>query len=509
MFGTMSESTGAAHHLDPRWIAYSAVRSLRALIVPIVIVLVSRGGSEREWGEIAIVSAIALFIILTRTVAWRRITYEIDERGIRLRTGVISRNERFLPADRIQAIDFQEDVIHRLLGVVEVKIESAAGAGEGADIRLEAVSRASAEQLRTALLQRRPEQEERQIGGAHQSAAAPDEALIARVPHSRLLLAGATSGRVGPALGLVFAAIQFGDDILPGDLEQWMFDSVPAPTAPVVAGAVLVGALLAWTLAIVSTLLTFGNFELRRVGNRLQATYGLLERRRVSIPLNRIQAITISVGLLRQPFGLAAIRAESAGYGKDTAESGVLMPLLTRQEIFPFLERACPAYAVDLDGVRFGRPPRRAMRRYLMAPVWAVLLVTVVTLLVALIIDARSDRLAWYSGLLPLIAAVPAALLGWLRYRDDGWWIGPAGTVVIRGRPLDRVTVITTARRIQHRTLASNPLQRRAGLVSFSAAVASGGSGGTMGIAHLDWDDGLTLFRCLGGVAESAPDWSA
>jgi len=96
------------------------------------------------------------------------------------------------------------------------------------------------------------------------------------------------------------------------------------------------------------------------------------------------------------------------------------------------------------------------------------------------------------------------------RFYDDGWIVEPDGKVIFRGRPLHLVTTVTAVRRIQHRTLTESPLQRRARLVSFQAAVASGGSGGTVGIAHLDLADGLRLVDLLGGTGGRPPvppDW--
>ena len=108
---------------------------------------------------------------------------------------------------------------------------------------------------------------------------------------------------------------------------------------------------------------------------------------------------------------------------------------------------------------------------------------------------------------MPLV--IPAALLGWLRYRDVGWKVEPGGRVIVRGRPFHRVTTVTSTRRIQHRTLTENPMQRRAGLVSFQAAVASGGSGGAVGIAHLDRNDGIHLVELLGEPGAAAPRLAA
>jgi putative membrane protein len=497
MSATMSDRN-EPRQLDPRWIVYSAVRSLRSLIVPLLIIGFSRRGSLTEWIGIGIAFAVAAVILAGRAVAWTRITYRVTELGIEFASGLLSRNERFLPSDRVQAIDFQEDVIHRLLGVVAIRVESAAGTGAGADITLEALSRDEAERLRTVLL-RQPRTDDAGV--------APDEAqppeisvaneegeLVANVPLRRLLIAGATSGRVGPALGLIFGILQFGDDLLFENSWERVVDAAPDATVTFVAVAALVGSVLAWTFAVASTVLVYGNFELRRVENRLQATYGLLERRRVSLPLARIQAVVITEGILRQPFGLAAIRAESAGYGKDSAESGVLMPILWQREISEFLERAVPEFAVVTEGLRLHGPPLRALRRYVQGPVWSMLVVIGLAFAAAVLIDP----ITWVWGFFALPLVIPAAVLGWLRFRHDGWIVEPDGRVIVRGRPFHLVTTVTAVRRIQHRTLTESPLQRRARLVSFQAAVASGGSGGTVGIAHLDLDNGLRLMELLG-----------
>jgi putative membrane protein len=505
---TSETSLGEERRLHPVWIVYSAIQSLRALIFPIVIMLLS-GGNALQWFGVGTALAITAAVVVYRAVLWTRFTYQITDQGIWVHSGLVSRQERFVPADRIQSIDFNESVLHRLLGVVAVKIESAAAGSEGADVTLQAVSRAEAERIREQLLERR----HAAIGtSSPQTAVSTDDQgiavegeLIARVPYSRLLVAGATSGRIGPALGLIFAALQFSDNVLPGRVWSRIGEAVPHPTVQLIAGFALVGALLAWTFAILSTLLTFGNFELRRVENRLQATYGLLERRRVSIPLSRIQAITISEGLLRQPFGLAAIRAESAGYGKQTAESGVLMPILRRAEASAFLDRAVPDFAVDLASLQLRRPPARARRRYILGPVWGVLIFVVIGVVAGIVIGPLSWR--WAGLAVPIL--VPAGLIGWLRYRDAGWMVGPDGAVVVRGRSIDRVTVVTRVRRIQHRGLGESPMQRRARLVSFNAAVASGGSGELLEIPHLDRDDGVSLLDQLRSPVQSTTHASA
>jgi putative membrane protein len=292
---------------------------------------------------------------------------------------------------------------------------------------------------------------------------------------------------------LGFAA-QLADDVLPEAMWERIVTSLPGVTVLGLLTVAGVVAVFAWLLAIASTALTFGGFELRRDGDRLLVSHGLLERRRRSIPGARIQAITVGEGLLRQPFGLAALRFESAGYGTDTPESGVLFPLLRRAEVPALLAAAVPAYAAPLDPAALAPPPPRARRRYVLPPMVSPLLLAAAGAAVA----AAVPWLRWWWGLAPLALAPIAALHGWLRFRDTGWRLVDGGLFVARTGGIERVTTIVARRRLQRRSVAQDPFQRRADLASFDVAVASGGAGGRVRLDHLDAGVAAGLLDALG-----------
>jgi putative membrane protein len=255
------------------------------------------------------------------------------------------------------------------------------------------------------------------------------------------------------------------------------------------------GGLIAWLFSTLWAVVTYGGFELRLIGDRLHASFGLLERRRVTIPRSRIQAVTISEGLFRQPFGLASIRAESAGFGKDQGESGVLMPIIKRGEIPALLAVACPRYAATPHdpAATWRTPPQRSLRRYALSPVWTAAFLSAVALAVTILVP----RIDWQWGLLSLLSLPVALAVGISQFRATGWRFEGDGMLIVRRRPLDLVTTITRPNRLQIRQLSANPLQRRAKLGTFAAAVASGGSGGGFAIEHVDWDDGIGLLERL------------
>jgi putative membrane protein len=479
------------HRLHPSYIVIGAVSTLRAMALPIIIAIVTGGGFLAVTSYLFVLG-IALLGVLHRAIDWWRFTYEVTPRELRVQSGVISRRERTIPLDRIQSVDINESLLQRLFGVVRVRIESAASGGKGADVTLDAVSRQDAAALRSELTAATRGQIATEPGAI--STPGSESELILRLSPARLLMTGATSGRVGPALGVLAGAFQLLQDVGSNELWERAARVGENTTLNGVVVLIILLAIGAWVLAIGSTILTYAGFELRRAGDRLLISYGLLERRRSTIPLARVQAVTISEGVLRQPFGLASIRIESAGYGKDAAASGVLAPLIRRDEIARLLDRACPDYAVDPADMTLARLPQRARRRYLGGPVFSVLALTGILIIAAALISG----IPWRWGLWGLALVPVVVIWGLLRFRDAGYWLGDDDRrLVIRERRIDRLTIVTERRRLQHRSVHQNRLQRRADLATFGVAVASGGEGGRAHIMHLDADAAFDLLSRL------------
>jgi putative membrane protein len=95
-----------------------------------------------------------------------------------------------------------------------------------------------------------------------------------------------------------------------------------------------------------------------------------------------------------------------------------------------------------------------------------------------------------------LLLLLPAALYGWLRYRDAGWALED-DRLVVRSRLLTRTTAIAPLRRLQSRVTVRSPFQRRVRLATFQARVASGVGGVELQITDLGSDAADTLIYDL------------
>lgn len=453
--------------LHPAAVILLAIRVARELAIPILIPIglqIFRGGFSLSGVALWIVPGIVLFLFVSAifgVVSWRRYTYRVEDDELRVEQGIINRSKRYIPVERIQAVDVVQGVLQRLFGVVSLRVETAGGGGGRPEVSLMAVSRSDALELQQALSLR--------VG---QALDAPEEAesqVLRSLSAGDLILAGSTAGRLGIALPLVFSAMTFADDIIPYHRIFGTFDRLPGVSILVALGFALL--LFAWVLGLAGTILAHAGFRLSRIGDNLLIERGLLERRRATIPVGRIQAVRIVEGPTRQLLGLVELRVESAAHGRSAGESTVLFPLLRRGDVLLLLQDAVPELATEPS---LARLPARARRRYVSR-----------LLLPTLVVSVPFAILLFPLGLLALALVPFAILLGLRQYADAGWALDPT-RLVVRGRVLDRTTAIVPRRRIQFMNLASNPFQRRAQLATLGVHVASGLSGRGFQLLHLD-----------------------
>lgn len=134
--------------LHPHW--KTLVRPLAAAVVVIVAALVGEvlipSGSAGTIGRLAlaVVAILVLMIWLMMPVLrWRTTVYELTNRRLRMRDGIISRHGRDIPLARINDVSFSKGLLDRLLGSGRLTVESA---GENGQIVLNDIPRVEATQ---------------------------------------------------------------------------------------------------------------------------------------------------------------------------------------------------------------------------------------------------------------------------------------------------------------------------------------------------------------------------
>ena len=465
----------AGRRLHPLTLGFSALGIGRRMIWPALV-----GGFGVGGGEIArmlpiFIALLAVPALIGAALKYALYRWRLTGDELVLRSGVLNRQNRVIPLQRLQNVEVRQNVLHRVFGVGELRVETAAGAAAEAEAVLSVLAIAEAQAIRAELLARRGRRglsASASVDGSAADASRPAAPPLAKLGMAEVLLAGATANEAGVIAAALAGAVQLVDD-LPLPVFREVSERVVAQVqdALLLAGVIvlLLFLVLGWLISIAGAVVRYHGFTLAVDGGEMRKRYGLLTVHEASVPLERVQAIRVEESLPRRWLGLASLSIETAG-GAPGQRGGAeaFVPIAPREDVGR-LVRGIFAGA-DYDAVRLqpvhpaGR--RRLERRYLLtflaawAPFWA-----------ARWLDVQpAGMLAPYLALLLPLTWMAA---GWA-YRGRGWAV-PEGYVVARSGVLTRVTWIIPDRKLQTLHLRSTPFQRRLGLATLIVDTAAGG----------------------------------
>src|SRR5690606_33511163 len=206
--------------------------------------------------------------------------------------------------NRIQSIDLTESVLHRLFKLTSIQIETAAGGGSKAEATLRAVTLEEGKRLTETL--KESQEQELEL----QEEQAP---IMKKITFQRLLLAGITSGGVGLIIGFLVAGLVEIEEWIPENIYDETLEWLLSASIFLLIIVVLMLMLAVYLISVIWVIIRYGNFTIKRSENELIITRGLLERKQLTIPFDRIQAVGIEENIIRQAFGYASVFVEIAG----------------------------------------------------------------------------------------------------------------------------------------------------------------------------------------------------
>lgn len=418
-------------------------------------------------------AGIAALTALLSLLRWLRFTYRLGEDALLIESGVLGRRRRVIPFDRIQDVSLEAGPLHRLLGVVRVKVET--GGGGGDEGVLDSLGRGEAQRIRAVVR-----------GGGEEQVEAQDTLPLFHMTLRRVLLFGLYN------FSLVYLAAiaglgRFFDDLGPGArawLERKFDESALAGTdfadGAIVAATIVVVLLLGVVAGVVRTLLREYRFTLKESAGGLVRSRGLLTLSQAAVPLRRVQLGVIDTGWIRERRRWWGLSAQTVSAEGGKAGNQVLAPFAREHELAPLLAilKLPPPSPSGFTAV-----PKRGLAR-------SGVHLAAVALLVAG--PALVEPRLWFALL------VWPALLGFaaLQRRRHRWRLD-GGHLFVRRGLLTRLTYIVPLAKIQTVTLSRAPLQRWLGLATLIVDTAGASAIGGPHLRNLGLEDARALATVL------------
>lgn len=455
--------------------------------------------TQVEWGFVAALAVFAVIGIVLRVLAWLRHTYELRGGRIIERSGILSRSERALEIDRIQQIDVERTLLDRAVGTCELRLETAADSGES-ELTLTVVTVEEAQRLREVLAAAsarltRDAAEDAQdtdaatsdAGTGSDTAARVDrpERTLVEVPLWHVALAAVTGPRllaIPAGIAVLFGVIgdTLGSRADPDELTDGAADIAESTVARLgLIGAIVIGLgllVLSLVLTAVFGVIRDGGFTIVRRDSEIVVRRGLTTTRSATVPLRRVQRVSVGRSWIHRLLGFATLTIHTAGSVSRGGGDGNPQSSLDRSLTVPLLpEDRVDGLLDELLGTstlpELTRHPVAARRRSILRSLVFGLGVAAGGVTTFLALDQTGAAIAWSLG-----ALAAAAAIGEGRYRRLRTGLGDELVVGQQGLVGTTLT-IAPRRKVQGVTVTSSWFQRRRDLATATVHVA-GPSGG-------------------------------
>jgi putative membrane protein len=530
------------HRLHPSSILFGLAGSLRAFLFPAIVVLLTTGRSSPDssdpgnWGparwmnrwmpgDVEIANWqfwFLLFLIPAAMVALARyFSFRLRYEGTELviRSGILFRNERHVPYARIQNLDAVRNVVHRLFGVAEVRVET--GGGQTPEATISVLHESVFEEMRRRVFEGRS----RANAPGEDAPAASDEAVSAvepqtllHLPFRELLLNGLLDNRGVVVIAAMYGVLwEFG--LFRVVWERWVTDSyapgllrdtvttLAAGRLPSLGriGVILAGLIgllvLVRVLSMIWSVLRLYDFRLSRVGEDVRTEYGLLTRITATIPLQRVQTLTIRETPLQRLVKRMSVRVETAG-GHASPHDGPkqprewLAPIIRHDAVPALVREVLPGF--ELSTLKWQPLHPRAFRRAVKAPILFAFVMTI-------------PFLFWFGrGGLVMLPIFVTWLIGltWIQVRHTQWAVSD-DTLASRSGWLWRNVIVVPVVKIQAVGRIESPFDRRTAMAGVRVDTAgSGAPAHRISIPYLARETAAALYERLATqTAQTAFRW--
>jgi putative membrane protein len=434
-------------------------RYIKNSIVPLFIFLISSASEYlKKYGgnyvAILVVVVFLLVIIGLAIVKWKRNIYCIQDEGIYIRSGIFEIHERTVPFSQVHTADISSSIVQRIFNVCKLDIDTAGGKAKESEISI-LLSDKEGLRVKSLIFKENKIRTEEEIAIIVKKLTTSTKDLFVMASMSSNMVAG------------IFIVIVFYMNIV-----DKMPDAVKTKAEALsnnviesfnskgmityIVALILMALFISWSVSVIITVIKYYGFTVTREEDNIKLSYGLLNKKEVTIPVKRIQSITIVEGIIKKSFGYFSLNVETIGYGKDKGESTMLCPIAKKKVLDNFFQDILPEMNINYDLVK---SPRKALKGF-------ILFRLVDDIIIMSIIAKFVPYGQFIFILLPVIA-----IWNYIRFIDNGIYFNN-DFIVMRYRRSARETVIVQKECIQSIEKKQNIFQKRKSVAKYKINIA-------------------------------------
>ncbi|OEK06393.1 PH domain-containing protein [Roseivirga misakiensis] len=318
---------------------------------PILLSFFLGGRNSDSFGQIIgyIALGFAAFNLIGSILTYFRFYFYLEEGAIIIDKGILKRTKTNIPFERIQTINFKQNILHQIFGVVSLEIDTAGA--KKSELTIDALNKEDAEELRNYILT-----EKAQITTEESTPEEIEKAVLDEKEEEVLHLSVPDLFKVGVSqnhlrsMALLFAFVfsilnelnQNIPELVEDELSTYNDEVFNTGWIVFLITSIIV-IILSFIYSLVTTLLT--NYDLRlslRKGG-LKLVKGLLNREEISVNKKKVQIVSWSDNPIRMLFKMFTLQIEQASSADvDQLKSKIRVPGSYQQQVDAVIKTVFP-----------------------------------------------------------------------------------------------------------------------------------------------------------------------
>ncbi|NPD46675.1 MULTISPECIES: PH domain-containing protein [unclassified Lentimicrobium] len=291
---------------------------------PMLILIFAQKHRLPESITIPMVIGIIILLILVHSILfYLNFYFFIDENQFILKKGYLRKKVLSIPLDRIQSVNTNQNLLQRLLNVHSLEVETAGSVGK--ELKIYSLSGAYTEHLTEFLQSHKEKANEKDSESISND---NEEKEILKLSPLDLLRIGISQNHLKTGLIILVFTSQIVDqiqDLFKEETDAYSdsFQSIIANSSILFFAGLTIIALLASVLAtLLYTVIKYYDFRLVKHQESYKITTGLIDKRKVLLPFNKIQQLNWETGPIKKIFGIFRISFKQA-VSKQTKQKQV------------------------------------------------------------------------------------------------------------------------------------------------------------------------------------------
>ena len=285
---------------------HSTVAILKG-VWPILIVFIFRDKSKADHVVVFLLTAVIVLILVRSLIGFLYFTFHIAGSDLLIKKGLFRKKQIHIPLERIQSVHIERTLLHQLLNISRLKIDTAGS--DRTEATIDAIATRKAESFKNYLLEH---------GGnaTNSSVSVAAETLpLIRLSTSDLLKLGLSSNHIQTffvILAFCISFLQNLEEIFGQKVIQWLNQTSAFFTIQAVLVIAIVALIISVIVSVIRTFIAYFDFELVETPQGYRIKSGLLHTKQFLVPYRKIQLYSWKANWLRRKINLFTLELHQA-----------------------------------------------------------------------------------------------------------------------------------------------------------------------------------------------------